>query len=115
MTRFVFRNVLKDNPERSKSSNSFGAAEITPFEAAQFTNSIQEMAENTRLGIPVVLKSNARNHVDFDARAGINISAGSFSAWPKERGLAATRDMELIADFSNIMAREWTSVGIFGL
>ncbi|WP_162344087.1 glycoside hydrolase family 3 protein [Cyclobacterium salsum] len=115
MTRFVFRNVLKNNPERSESTNSFGGAQISPFEAAQFTNSIQELAESTRLGIPVVFKSNARNQVDFDARAGINVSSGSFSAWPKESGLAATRDMALIADFANIMAREWTSVGIRGM
>jgi len=115
MTRFVFRNALKDNPIRSGAGNSFGGAEISPFEAAQFTNSIQELAESTRLGIPVVFKSNARNHVDFDARAGINVSSGSFSGWPKESGLAATRDMELVADFAKIMAKEWTAVGLRGM
>ncbi|SHM36368.1 beta-glucosidase [Cyclobacterium lianum] len=115
MTRFIFRNALKNNPSRTGGATGFGGAEITPFEAAQFTNSVQEMAENTRLGIPVIFKSNARNHVDFDARAGINVSAGAFSAWPKESGLAATRDMELIADFANIMAKEWTAVGLRGM
>ncbi|WP_439483196.1 glycoside hydrolase family 3 N-terminal domain-containing protein [Cyclobacterium plantarum] len=115
MTRFVFRNALKDKPNRSAAGNSFGGVEISPFEAAQFTNSIQELAENTRLGIPVVFKSNARNHVDFDARAGINVSSGSFSGWPKESGLAATRDMALIADFAKIMAKEWTAVGLRGM
>jgi beta-glucosidase len=115
MTRFVFRNALKNNPVRTGGFTGFGGAEITPFEAAQFTNSIQELAENTRLGIPVVFKSNARNHVDFNARAGINVSAGAFSAWPKESGLAATRDMKLIAEFAQIMAKEWTAVGLRGM
>ena len=32
----------------------------------------------------------------------------AFSAWPKEAGLAATRDMELIAEFARTVAREWT-------
>ncbi|MEX2512599.1 MAG: hypothetical protein WD398_06820 [Cyclobacteriaceae bacterium] len=112
MTRFVFRNVLKENPNRSAEINSFGGAQIMPFEAAQFTNSVQELAENTRLGIHVLFKSNAGNHMDFDAIAGINVESGSFSSWPKESGLAATRDMELIADFAKTMAREWTAIGL---
>ena len=45
---------------------------VTPAEAATFMNSIQELSEATRLGIPVLYKSNARNHIDPQARAGIN-------------------------------------------
>ena len=112
MTRFIFRNTITNNPDRTPSTNAFRSSGVTPFEAAQFMNSVQEMAENTRLGIPLLFKSNARNHVDLDARAGINVSSGAFSAWPKEAGLAATRDMELIADFGKIMAEEWAAVGI---
>ncbi|MEZ5044786.1 MAG: glycoside hydrolase family 3 N-terminal domain-containing protein [Saprospiraceae bacterium] len=115
MTRFIFRNVLKDNPTPSVSGNPFAGTQITPFEAAQFLNAAQELAESTRLGIPGLFKSNARNHMDFDARAGINVESGSFSSWPKENGLAATRDMELIADFAKIMAEEWTAIGLRGM
>src|SRR5690606_3901060 len=106
MTRFIFRNTVTNDPRRNSPGGGFGGTEITPFEAAQFMNAVQEMAENTRLGIPLMFKSNARNHMDFDARAGINVSAGAFWAWPKENGLAATRDMDLIADFAKIMAQE---------
>jgi beta-glucosidase len=53
--------------------------------------------------------------MDYDSRAGINVESGSFSSWPKESGLAATRDLELIADFAKIMAEEWNSIGLRGM
>ncbi|PRY84086.1 glycoside hydrolase family 3 protein [Mongoliibacter ruber] len=115
MTRFIFRNTVTNNPDRTPSSDPFRGVEITPFEASQFMNSIQELAESTRLGIPALFKSNARNHLTYDARAGIDVASGAFSSWPKESGLAATRDMKLIADFGKIMAQEWTSIGLRGM
>ncbi len=111
MTRFIFRNTVTATPGSGTGSRRRGA-EITPYEAAQFMNALQELAEATRLGIPALFKSNARNHYEHDARAGISVSSGSFSEWPKEAGLAATRDMDLIAEFAQIMAREWTSIGL---
>jgi beta-glucosidase len=113
MTRFIFRNPIVEHPNADADSirPRFGA-EITPHQAATFTNAIQQMAEESRLGIPVVFKSNARNHIDPNARAGINVSAGAFSAWPKEAGLAATRDLNLISEFGQTMRSEWTAVGI---
>ncbi|PHN03699.1 glycoside hydrolase family 3 protein [Flavilitoribacter nigricans] len=115
MTRFIFRNTVTNDPVRSNSGNPWAGTQVTPFEAAQFMNAVQELAENTRLGIPLMFKSNARNHMDYDARAGINVASGAFSAWPKENGLAATRDMDLIADFAKIMAREWKAIGLRGM
>jgi beta-glucosidase len=114
MTRFIFRNVVTQNP-RPTTTGGFAGAQITPFEAAQFMNAIQELAENTRLGIPPMFKSNSRNHVEFDARVGINEESGAFSAWPKESGLAATRDMDLIGEFAKTVRQEWTSIGLRGL
>lgn len=115
MTRFVFRNTIKDNPVNSGAGNGFAGVQITPFEAAQFMNAVQELSERTRLGIPAMFKSNSRNHMEYDSRAGINVESGSFSSWPKESGLAATRDMELIADFAKIMAEEWKAIGLRGM
>ena len=111
MTRFIFRNTVTATPSQPTESRWRGT-QITPYEAAQFMNAMQELSECTRLGIPALFKSNARNHYEHDARAGISVSAGSFSEWPKEAGLAATRDMDLIAEFAQIMAREWTSIGL---
>ena len=115
MTRFIFRNTIKDNPVNNGPGNGFAGVQISPFDAAQFMNAIQELSERTRLGIPSMFKSNSRNHMDFDSRAGINVESGSFSAWPKESGLAATRDLELIADFAKIMAEEWNAIGLRGM
>lgn len=114
MTRFIFRNVVTQNP-RPTTGGGFAGAQISPFEAAQFMNAIQELAENTRLGIPPMFKSNSRNHVEFDARVGINEQSGAFSSWPKESGLAATRDMDLIGAFARTMRQEWTAIGLRGM
>lgn len=134
MTRFVFRNTVTPIPDAPAPApaavvagvsgggrggagrgGGMGGAQVTAYEAAQFTNLVQELAEGTRLGIPVVFKSNARNHYERDARWGISVAAGAFSEWPKEPGLAATRDTALIAEFGRIMAREWTAIGLRGM
>lgn len=109
MTRFIFRNPITATPQ---GGGGRGGAQITPYEAAQYMNAIQELAESQRLGIPALFKSNARNHYDSSAKAGINVSAGSFSEWPKEAGLAATRDMDLIAEFAQTMRSEWNAIGL---
>jgi len=114
MHRFIFRNTVINDPVKT-AGNSRSGAQITAREAALFTNTIQEMSEATRLGIPALFKSNARNHYDHDARFGINVSSGSFSTWPKEAGLAATRDMDLIASFAKVMRAEWNSIGLRGM
>ena len=76
-----------------------------------------EMAEGTRLGIPLVFKDNARNHVETDPRQGIGAGSGAFSQFPKEAGLAAaalgeqflkegkatTGDMSVIKTFTEVM------------
>lgn len=125
MRRFILRNVVSlDNrcgPDRGISAGST----LTPTQAAQYTNSIQAMAEASRLGIPVLFKSNARNHYDNDPRAGINAAAGSMTQFPKEPGLAAAalgeealnpgQGMSVIEDFAGVMAAEWKSFGLRGM
>ncbi|WP_152192807.1 glycoside hydrolase family 3 protein [Georgenia satyanarayanai] len=133
MHRFVFRNTVT-GPEDAQCGSSGGgfqaSTSVTPAEAAGFTNAVQEMSEATRLGIPALFKSNARNHIDPDARAGINESAGAFSAFPKEAGIAAaalgeealatgadptTGDMSVVEDFAGVMGEEWASIGLRGM
>ncbi len=114
MTRFIFRNTVTNSPTPQPGDAFFGA-QITPYEAAQFTNATQELCESTRLGIPALFKSNPRNHYEHRFRGGLDASAGAFSAWPKEAGLAATRDLDLIAEFAKTVAREWSAIGIRGL
>ncbi len=112
MTRFIFRNSIVETPVEVENSSPMSGQQLTARQAAEFMNTVQLMAEETRLGIPLLFKSNARNHIDPDARAGINVSAGSFSSWPKEAGLAATGDMALIKEFAETMNAEWTAIGL---
>ena len=65
MTRFIFRNTVTATPDPAQTDPRSGP-QITPSEAAQFMNRIQQLAESTRLGIPAVFKSNARNHYERD-------------------------------------------------
>ncbi|MGF1688975.1 glycoside hydrolase family 3 C-terminal domain-containing protein [Photobacterium japonica] len=111
MTRFIFRNPVVETPNNDREPGRSGF-DITPTQAAKYMNAMQLMAELTPHGIPVLFKSNARNHIDPTAKAGINVASGAFSAWPKEAGLAATRDMALITEFSHIMNDEWSSIGL---
>jgi beta-glucosidase len=114
MSRFIFRNTVTANPVKS-GAGGFAGVQISPAEAAQFMNAMQRLAESTRLGIPALFKSNARNHYDRAARAGIDEPSGSFSEWPKEPGLAATRDMDLIKEFSETVGAEFRAIGLRGL
>lgn len=110
MSRFVFRNVVTATPT---------AGQVTPEQAAKFTNAVQEMTEATRLGIPAVFKSNARNHYEKDPRFGISEAAGAFTEFPKEAGLASASlgagDMSLMKNFATVMGDEWKSIGLRGM
>ncbi|MHC5557787.1 glycoside hydrolase family 3 protein [Kocuria sp. U4B] len=133
MHRFILRNTVT-SPHQAvcgTPGNPFVAStSLTPGETAAYLNSVQELGEATRLGIPVLYKSNARNHIDPDARAGINESAGAFTAFPKEAGIAAaalgaesartgeaptTGDMSVVEDFAEVMGAEWASIGLRGM
>lgn len=81
---------------------------------ATWLNRVQEIAESSRLGIPVLFVTNPRNHVSSEARLGINEATGSFSQWPGTLGLAATREAALVEEFAAIAAQEYVSVGIRG-
>jgi beta-glucosidase len=114
MRRFIFRNTVTKTPA-GDAGNPFFGAQITPYETAQFTNAVQELCESTRLGIPALFKSNPRNHYEEGWYGGLDASSGAFSAWPKEAGLAATRDLELIGEFAQTVAKEWVALGIRGM
>ncbi len=110
MSRFVFRSVVTIPATGSQ---------VTPEQAATSLNAVQEMSEATRLGIPALFKSNARNHYEKDPRVGINEAAGAFTEFPKEAGLAAASlgagDMSQIERFANVMGSEWKSIGLRGM
>lgn len=78
---------------------------------AKYTNQLQELAEASRLGIPVVVTSNPRNHASTDY-TDIASSEGQHSFWPGTLGFAAAGDTEAVKEFSEIAAKEWRAAGI---
>ena len=79
---------------------------------AEWANNVQEVAETSRLGIPVLITSNPRNHITIDNSPGLSLGETSFSKWPGELGLAAMRDFELTREFAETAAKEWVAVGV---
>ena len=77
---------------------------------AEQNNALQEIAEGGRLGIPLTVSSDPRNH--FQYTAGASVPAGSFSQWPEPLGLAATRDTALVRGFGDTARQEYRAVGI---
>ncbi|PLS08505.1 glycoside hydrolase family 3 protein [Neobacillus cucumis] len=78
---------------------------------ASYNNQLQETAEASRLGIPIVITSNPRNHASTDY-TNSSEGAGLHSYWPGPLGLAATRDTSLVNEFSEIASKEWRAAGI---
>ncbi|MFC4255446.1 glycoside hydrolase family 3 N-terminal domain-containing protein [Croceibacterium xixiisoli] len=120
MRFFVFRNAVAGTPNCIEGDGFRRSSTLTPTQAARFTNAAQTIAESSRLGIPVLFKSNPRNHLDGATRVGISEAAGSFSAFPREPGLAAAvlgsdGDTRLIHDFGQAVAREWHAIGVRGM
>lgn len=91
----------------------------SPAEMAEWINKMNEIAEGTRLGIPVLIASNSRNE-NAEPVFGMNDAAGIFSTWPGTLGLAAAAkgdiknggDASLISEFARIARKEWDATGI---
>ena len=129
MHRFIFRNVVNAVGTCNPDAGIRAGSQLTPQQAAQFTNGVQALAEATRLGIPALFKSNARNHFERDARTGINNSSGVMTEFPKEAGIAAAAlgeefrktgkagvgDMDVVRQFSRVMGAEWQAIGLRGM
>jgi beta-glucosidase len=83
---------------------------VPPAEFARQNNAVQRIAENSRLGIPVTISTDPRNH--FQAIAGASTTGGGFSLWPEPLGFAAVGDTALVEQFAAIARREYRAVGI---
>jgi beta-glucosidase len=81
-----------------------------PRLAAIWHNRVQELAESTRLGIPVTISSDPRHA--FSNNPATSFRAGAFSQWPEPIGLAATGDAALVEQFGDIARQEYLALGI---
>jgi beta-glucosidase len=79
-------------------------------ETAEWYNRLQKRALETRLGIPITLSTDPRNH--FTDNVGTSFRAGVLSQWPETLGLAALRSPELVERFADIARREYLALGL---
>ena len=87
-----------------------GVAEPRIF--ALWSDSLQEMAEASRLGIPILFSSDPRNGAQLDGHVS---GQQFFSRWPGREGdygMAATRDPDLMRKYGEIIAEEYRAVGL---
>jgi glucose dehydrogenase/beta-glucosidase-like glycosyl hydrolase len=73
-------------------------------------NKLQEIAEGARLGVPLTISTDPRNH--FQYVLGASVQSGGFSKWPEALGLAAIGDPRLVRRFADIARQEYRAVGI---
>ena len=76
---------------------------------ATWYNNIQHFAEQTRLGIPLTIASDPRNHFSnyvFD------LQALDFSQWCNCLGFGAIGDPDLVRQFADVVRQEYLAVGI---
>lgn len=80
-------------------------------EIAQWVNTLQKIAEEFRLGIPVIVTSNSRNEKD---KAIYNSTAtdSHFTEFPGTLGLAAGHQMERIKEWATIGHQEFLASNI---
>jgi beta-glucosidase len=79
-------------------------------ETAEWYNNLQKLAGRSRLGIPVTIASDPRNH--FSTNPLTSAFIGDFSLFPEPLGLAAIGDSLETYKFADIARQEYTAVGI---
>jgi beta-glucosidase len=109
----VFSFLFPSNSESIivQKINHFNLLKTPPArQMALWQNNVQKLAARTRLGIPITLGSDPRNH--FSDNPMTSMLAGDFSQWPEPMGLAALDDSALTEKFADIARQEYLSVGI---
>lgn len=94
-----FRNILNN-----------GVAPVREF--ATWSNKMQEIAEATRLGIPIMFSTDPRH----GATLGAHVSGKQyFSQWPSKEGqvgITSARDTAIVRKFGEVVAEEYRAVGL---
>lgn len=94
-----------------KLMNHFNVLAVTqPRQVAEWYNRLQELAAETRLGIPATISSDPRHA--FSDNPATSFMAGAFSQWPEPLGLAAINDPALTEEFGDMARQEYVAVGI---
>jgi beta-glucosidase len=96
---------------REKKMNHFNLWAVpSPAALAKWYNNMQRyVQDSTRLGIPITIASDPRNHFSSNVFA---MTANTFSQWCEPLGLGAIGDSALTRQFADISRREYMAVGI---
>jgi beta-glucosidase len=78
---------------------------------ARFNNTIQKLAENTRLGIPITLSTDPR-HSTRQSDVLTSANSGDFSPFPEPIGFGAIGDTVMVKKFAQLAAKEYRAVGL---
>lgn len=82
-----------------------------PRHMVEWINALQELAEGTRLGVPIIMASNSRNeHGGF--KLAPRPDDQNLTLWPGTLGLAAIGDLDLISDFAEKSRKEFNAINI---
>ena len=81
------------------------------YTAAVWHNKVQAAMEAEPLGIPTNNSSDPRNYTEADGEFNAG-SGGDISHWPREVGMAATFDMDIIRRHGEIASTEYRALGI---
>nr|NLI49473.1 glycoside hydrolase family 3 protein [Propionibacterium sp.] len=90
-----------------------------PSRLAAWVNAMNEVCEQTRLGIPCIIASNSRNE-NGEMVFGMNDAVGIFSTFPATMGIAAAvlgdqakgGDASLVDGFAEAVRTEWLACGL---
>jgi beta-glucosidase len=102
----ALRKLLAEN----KVNSFITRITLPPADFAAADNAVQQAARETRLGIPVTISTDPRNH--FNSVIGASNSAGAFSRWPEFLGMGALDDPATTRRFGQVVAAEYRAVGI---
>jgi len=96
---------------REKKMNHFNLWAVpSPAALAKWYNSMQRwVQDSTRLGIPITIASDPRNHFSNNIFA---MTANTFSQWCEPLGLGAIGDSTLTRQFADVSRKEYMAVGI---
>jgi beta-glucosidase len=99
------------NLVNGKKMNHFNLWAVpSPAALAKWYNNMQRYVEDsTRLGIPITIASDPRNHFSSNIFA---MTANTFSQWCEPLGLGAIGSDSITREFGDISRREYLAVGI---
>ncbi len=102
-------SVVKSMNTRKMTHFNIWDIPAEPIILAQWYNSVQQIAEKTRLGIPITIASDPRHHLGKNV---IGMASTGFSQFCEMTGFAAIGDEKLVREFAEVVRQEYLAIGI---